>query len=311
MAQALMTRRMVLAGAALATGPARGAARSGTRLVTFEASAFPYRGVIPGSTTPFLDVTAGERRGHTSPRGGVYWEDPTYADRRVLLSVPPGFDPRRPAVIVLYFHGNRAVLERDVVRRQGIARQVAASRLNAVLVAPQLAVDALDSSAGRFWEEGFARTFLNEAAARLAETFGTGDALRDAPVVVVAYSGGYLPAAFTATVGGLGARLHGLMLMDALYGEIDRFAGYMKSRPRAFVFSAYSRSTKAQNALLGGMLSEAGLTITSHLPAALAAGQIVLHDAGANVVHDDFMTQAWSRDPLRAMLDRVPGFTRR
>ena len=68
-----------------------------TELVAFNASAFPYRGFIPGSTKPFLDARDGTRRGHTSLRGDVYWEDPTYSDRRSLLYLPPGFDPARPA----------------------------------------------------------------------------------------------------------------------------------------------------------------------------------------------------------------------
>lgn len=54
-------------------------------LVPFATAPFPYDGAIPDKGVPFLDVRAGERRGHTSPRGGVYWEDATYADSRVLL----------------------------------------------------------------------------------------------------------------------------------------------------------------------------------------------------------------------------------
>ncbi|MDP1752325.1 MAG: hypothetical protein Q8L22_22980, partial [Reyranella sp.] len=46
-----------------------------TQLVAFNASAFPYRGFIPNSTKPFLDARDGVRRGHTSLRGDVYWED--------------------------------------------------------------------------------------------------------------------------------------------------------------------------------------------------------------------------------------------
>jgi hypothetical protein len=55
---------------------------------------------------------------YTSLRGGIYWEDLTYSDKRVLLSIPRGFDIRRPALIVVYFHGNQATLARDVRDRQ-------------------------------------------------------------------------------------------------------------------------------------------------------------------------------------------------
>ena len=60
--------------------------RAKTELVPFDNSPFPYRGIVPEKDKPFLDVTEGERRGHTSPRGGVYWEDLTYSDRRVAAA---------------------------------------------------------------------------------------------------------------------------------------------------------------------------------------------------------------------------------
>ena len=66
-------------------------------------------------------------------------------------------------MIIVFFHGNKATLSRDVIARQQIVRQLANSGLNAVLVAPQLAVDAQDSSAGRFWSPGGFAAFLSEA----------------------------------------------------------------------------------------------------------------------------------------------------
>jgi hypothetical protein len=112
----------------------------------------PIAARVPEKSKPFIDVIEGDRLGHTSPRGGIYWEDQTYSDRRSLLYIPRGFDPRRPALMVVFFHGNEATLTRDVQNRQQVPRQVAESGLNAVLVAPQFAVNALDSSSGRFWE---------------------------------------------------------------------------------------------------------------------------------------------------------------
>ena len=89
----------------------------------------------------------------------------------MLLAAPQSFDPSRPAHIVVFFHGNNATLERDVIARQQIVRQLADSGLNAVLVAPQLAHDAPDLSAGRFWSPGGFAAFLDEAEAKLAEFY--------------------------------------------------------------------------------------------------------------------------------------------
>ncbi len=61
-----------------------------------------------------LDAASGTRRGHTLAARRIYWEDETYSDRRVLLYVPPGFDPKRQAAILMFLHGNKAQLMRDV-----------------------------------------------------------------------------------------------------------------------------------------------------------------------------------------------------
>src|SRR6266511_2370514 len=108
-------------------------------LVAFENSPFPYRGEVPEKNKPFIDVIEGDRLGHTSPRGGIYWEDQTYSDRRALLYIPRGFDPRRPALVVVFFHGNEATLTRDVRNRQEVPRQLAESGLIAVELGEPLA----------------------------------------------------------------------------------------------------------------------------------------------------------------------------
>ena len=99
----------------------------------------------------------------------------------MLVAASPNFDPKAPGVIVVYFHGNNATLARDVVGRQQTPRQVAASRLNAVLVAPQLAVDARDSSAGNFWRDGGFAAFLDEAEAKIAQLYPERDARAISP----------------------------------------------------------------------------------------------------------------------------------
>jgi hypothetical protein len=277
-------------------------------LVEFATSPFPYDGEVPGQGKPFLDATDGMRRGHTSPRGGVYWLDQTYADRRVLLSIPARFDPRRPAYLIVFFHGNRVILERDVVERQRVPQQLAASGLNAVLVAPQFATDALDSSAGRFWQPHAFAEFLDEAAERLAALYGNSFArssFHTMPVVLVAYSGGYLPAASALAVGGANDRIAGVILLDALYGEIDTFADWIARRHNEiFFFSAYSKSSAAENLDLQQRL--APLPFATRLPDQFYRGSIAFMDAG-DIVHNDFVTQAWTSYPLRAVLAKLRG----
>jgi hypothetical protein len=280
-------------------------------LASFQNSAFPYHGIIPnyadtGKSRPFLDVDDNGRLGHSSPRGGIHWEDQTYSDRSVLLAAPRSFDPAKPAVIIVFFHGNNATLSRDVIARQQIVRQLADSGLNAVLVAPQLAVDAPDSSAGRFWTPGGFAAFLGEAQTKLGDLYPSArGAFRRMPVVIVAYSGGYLPAAYSLAVGGDGARVRGLVLLDALYGEQEKFVRWAEGPGRnAFFISAYSTSSREGNEAVRAELSAAGVQTVSGLPAELTPGVVAFIDAGS-VDHNDFVTSAWGGEPLRDILSRI------
>ena len=286
---------------------------SKTALVTFAISPFPYRGDVPEKNRPFLDVVDGERRGHSTVRGGTYWEDQTYSDQRVLLHIPRGFDPRRPVLMVVFFHGNEATLQRDVRVRQALPRQITQSGLNAVLVAPQFAVNALDSSAGRFWEPGIFAQFVAEAGERLTELYAdprARGAFQAAPVVIAAYSGGYSPTAFVLQSGRLGSCLRGVVLFDALYGQFDKFTDWLASRPPAFFVSTFGNASREENTTLQHMLTERGVRIQTTLPATLARGSVAFIAATDDVKHVDFMTEAWVDDPLKVVLRRIPGFAR-
>ncbi|MCC7251892.1 alpha/beta hydrolase [Hyphomicrobium sp.] len=284
-----------------------------TTLVAFQTAPFPYRGTVPGSAKPFLDVNEDGRRGHTTPYGRLYWEDETYSDSRVLLHLPKGFDVRRPSVMIVFFHGHGATLERDVLRRQRVADQVTRSGANAVLIAPQFAVNAADSSAGRFWEPGAFGRFMGEAAEALAKLHGDPKSVRtfaSAPVILVAYSGGYLAAASCAQNGGLNKRLRGVVLLDALYGELGKFASWIENDRSAFFVSAYLDSTREKNSKLAEILSTRDIAYATELDRPLHQGDIALLSGGENVTHRSFVTQAWVDNPIEDLLRRLPGYRR-
>jgi hypothetical protein len=236
-----------------------------TTLVSMKSSAFPYFGNNPRSDAPFLNVSKGDRRGHRAYNGRVYWQDETYNDSRVLVHVPETFDVQKPGVIVVFFHGNGATLERDVRDRQLVPQQISDSGVNAVLLAPQLAVDAADSSAGKFWQPGGFKRFMDESAAHLARLYGdpkSAQAFANMPILIVGYSGGFLPTAWSLDVGGATNRIRGVFLLDAIYGELDKFASWIESNRSGFFVSSYTRYTKRHDAELIAMLREKGITVT-------------------------------------------------
>jgi hypothetical protein len=286
--------------------------RDKTELVEFNASPFPYEGTVPRSGAPFLNVDQHGRRGHRTPYGNVYWLDETYADRHVLLHIPRGFDLRRPGLMVLFFHGHRATLERDVLKRQRVAEQVSLAGANAVLVAPQLAFDAADSSAGKLWEPGGCGRLLAEAAMRLGDLIGNPSAERvfaSLPVVIIGYSGGYLPAAACLQDGRLHDRVRGLTLLDGLYGEMGTFTSWLVNDRSIFFISSYTGSTQTKNMELKLFLEQRAMETNSDLSTRLARGSIAFL-ATSDTNHRDFVTHAWVDDPVADVLRRATGFAR-
>ena len=259
-----------------------------TRLIGFENSAFPYFG--------------------KNPRSGEAAEGGRYSDNRVLVHVPAGFDARKPGVIVVFFHGHGATLARDVRDRQLLPRQISESGVNAVLVAPQLAYDAADSSAGKFWEPGGLKRFMAEAADQLARVYGdarASEAFSKMPVVIVAYSGGFVSAASSLHVGDLGKRVTGVVLLDALYGEMDKFSSWIINNRSAFFISAFTHYTKRRDDELVRILQDKGISVTRELSGPLKPGTVAFLATGEGIRHRDYVTLAWTDHPVTDVLLRI------
>ncbi len=277
-----------------------------TKLVALASAPFPYSGIVPRTRRPFLNHRDGERVGRKTRSGRVYWADRTYGDSRALLHIPREFDKTKPGVIVLFFHGHGATLARDVVVRQQLPAQISDSGINAVLIAPQFAVDARDSSAGNFWKPGGTRRFLNEAAHHLAKMLDDPQAVRqfaEMPVVIVGYSGGYLPTAATLANGKLGDRVKGVVLLDGLYGELGKFADWIEQTRTGFFLSAYATSTRKGNAALMQILRKRGVAYRTSLSRSLRPRTVTFLKAVDR--HRDYVTKAWAENPISDLLSRI------
>jgi hypothetical protein len=287
-----------------------------TTLVSMKSSAFPYFGNNPRSDAPFLNVGSGDRKGHRSYGGRVYWQNETYNDNRVLVHVPETFDASKPGVIVVFFHGNGATLERDVRDRQLVPQQISDSGVNAVLLAPQLAVDAADSSAGKFWQPGGFKRFMDESVSHLARLYGdpkSAQAFANMPIVVIGYSGGFLPTAWSLEVGGVTNRVRGVVLLDAVYGELDKFASWIENNRSGFFVSSYTRYTKPRDRELMSMLREKGISVTESMDGPIRPGSVVFVQTREGITHRSYVTQAWTEHPIREVLVKMaatPALTR-
>jgi hypothetical protein len=157
-----------------------------------------------------------------------------YADPTVLVFIPFHYRVARDASVstVVHFHGHNSTAERAMVAHQ-LREQLYESKQNAILVVPQLAVNAADSACGKLEAPGgFARM--------LADTLRTLDvpAVRNAAgraalppsasvgrVCISAHSGGYHAAASVLRTGGLAVQE--AYLFDALYADVDVFRDWV------------------------------------------------------------------------------------
>ena len=86
-----------------------------------------------------------------------------------------------------------------------------------------------------------------ELADHLAELYGdprAAKAFANMPVIIVGYSGGFVPTAWSLEVGGLGNRVRGVFLLDAVYGELDKFASWVEKNRSGFFVSSYTHYTE-------------------------------------------------------------------
>jgi hypothetical protein len=250
-----------------------------TLIARLENAPFPYRGLVGDTKTPFFDRRDPDtqERLHSIGPELAYPERPHYSDNRVLIHVPPHFKPNKPFEILVFFHGHGSELERTLVGEFDLPGQVNRSHRNLILVAPQLALDAKDSSPGKLYRQDGLRKLLDEANRVLVSQLGgkLKERLATAPMLLAAYSGGYRALAFSLDRGGVTPRVKGVLLLDALYGELDKYTAWLgKKSGSRLLINLYGTSTWDLSEELNDSLARAGRKPIRELPPRLRSGQL-------------------------------------
>jgi hypothetical protein len=196
-----------------------------------------------------------------------------YRDDTVIVFVPAHyrFRDEEGVAALVHFHGHNTTAERAVTAHE-LREQLADSKQNALLVVPQLAVMAPDSSCGKLESPGCLLRLLSEAVATasregrvtLGETAFPGDAPLGA-VCLSAHSGGYHAAASCLRAGGVDVRE--TYLFDALYSELDTFRDWviarrgepLHRRHKLVSYFTEAGTTQANSGLLRVQLERAGV----------------------------------------------------
>lgn len=253
--------------------------RGGTLVQVLKQAPFPYSGKHEDTDFDFFDMVDPEsgRRFHTNRHGERLAEAEHYRDGWVLCHVPAHFDPGRAFAYLVYFHE----LQTDVlssVRRHELTRQVDAAQRNVLLVAPQLATDAADSSPGKFSRDNAFRSFMDEVAQVLTLRLGRSHskAVAAAPILLAAFSGGYKAVAYILDRGGANDRVRGVLLLDALYEDLEKFERWTAAHIEgAFLVSLYTRGSCEENMHeLLRRLARRGISAQAGWPVSLSGGDI-------------------------------------
>jgi pimeloyl-ACP methyl ester carboxylesterase len=183
---------------------------------------------------------------HTAPFPAAHGEAFVYVPEGLL---------RGPVEVVVYLHGWNACLanvvgstpaacppETTVHAPYDILGQFERSGRRAALIVPQLRYDAAAGDPGQFATQGGFAAFLREVQERMG--MGPIDG-----VTLYAHSGGYQAAAAILNRGGVGIK--GVVLLDALYGNVDTFARFA---PIGKFVSLYTAGTAANNQTLAAQV---------------------------------------------------------
>ncbi|HEY5377322.1 MAG TPA: hypothetical protein VIK01_26765 [Polyangiaceae bacterium] len=209
-----------------------------------------------------------------APFGGV-----GHGDDTVIVFVPDKFRFRTEEGIsaLVHFHGHNSSAERAIAAH-ALREQLVDSRQNAVLVVPQLALFAADSSCGKLTAPGaFARLVggaLSTAARVGRATLGDShfpERPRLGRVCLSAHSGGYHAAACSLRYGRVD--VSETYLFDALYAESDVFRDWVLARrgdpaTRRHKLVSYftaGATTETLNNELRAALEQSGVLVSEEL----------------------------------------------
>jgi hypothetical protein len=89
---------------------------------------------------------------------------------------------------------------------------------------------------------------------------------------------------------------------------VHKYADWIARHRNAFFVSAYTSSSAKGNEALQDLLTDRDIPVATELPPRLVGNVAFLRTTGAN--HTDYVTRAWADDPIRDVLERMPGYAR-
>ena len=178
-----------------------------------------------------------------------------YDDSTVGIFIPKNYTPGERVDFVVHFHGHRNEVA-TAIKTFRLTQQLAASGVNSILIVPQGPKDAADSGCGKLeLDNGGMKALLDEVTLFL-QTEGKVRSREIGSVVLSAHSGGYKVTAAILDHGGLESNITDVLLLDASYGSLDRFAAWCAGGKDRRLVSLFTDHLKDENQELMKLLDQ-------------------------------------------------------
>ncbi|HVV07399.1 MAG TPA: hypothetical protein VHC96_24390 [Puia sp.] len=170
--------------------------------------------------------------GHMDGDGNRLPREGHYDDSSVLLVVPTALRMGKTVDLVVWFHGWHNSID-SALQFYGLARQLAASGRNAVLVLPEAAKNAADSYGGKMRQDGMFKLLVADVLEELRRKRVVPSDALTGHIVLAGHSGAYSVIADILEHGG--QAVDEVFLFDALYGRLNTFTRWAEDGSHHFV----------------------------------------------------------------------------
>lgn len=178
---------------------------------------------ITSAYTSFPDTA--RAKGHIY-KNVLYNAAEHYKDSSVIIITPKNLDAGKKVDIIFWFHGWENNIDSAVVRYK-LAKQFAASKVNAVLVLAETTKDAPDSYGGKLEQEGVFKNLVNDVLNKLKIEKTISKKCEPGNIILAGHSGAYRVMAYILQMGNMPVKK--VILFDALYAERNKFLNWIQS----------------------------------------------------------------------------------
>lgn len=176
-------------------------------------------------------------------QGKTYLAKDHYNDSSFIVFIPKKFNTSKPYEIVVWMHGWFNTID-STIQSFNLIEQFAQVKQNAILVFPEAAKNAPDSYAGKFEQPHFFKQFLQDVIILLQQKKLL---IKSKPssLIIAGHSGAYRAMSYITLYSNY--TINAILLFDALYGEVEKFAMYLRNNKSCKFFNIYTKDGGTMN----------------------------------------------------------------